>query len=607
MPVNSSSKPSVFGPALTVSLLFVVVQFVLVVVFLGAYPFGGSSEAREAQVVNAMLVSGDFVLPLRNGLIPSKPPLFHWLGLILTVGGGALGVVSAAVTSEFLVRFVSLLAGSVALFAVVSNTGRLAARHLGMPGGAEIAAWVSGAALSLTYGFHVMLSDARVDMLFASSCVASWIWLLGSVDAPDRPGFSLRNGGFLAFAGSGFFAGLAVLTKGPLGIVLPGIWIGILALRLDGFRGCRPLLAKFLVWGVVAVAVALPWYAAAALHGGQGFVARQIFFENLTRFQGGEFVNSEVWWLYFPSILRNAFPWSLLAAAGMFLLPKLNGNRPGLRPILDALALVLVVSLLFFSSASGKRHSYLLPLYPIVAQFLGLFAAQAWRDCGLLARQKTLSVIRPLPWVGFALLILMLFAIEFAAAPIRWESVQAAYLQRWISGVKPLFLWTGASALLFGAVAQWRWGERLSNQLQIGVFMFMAVLSLASHFGIAAKNELKSFPSTAARVRELVADPRELKVLRHQREEYLDPVLYYLRYHEPIWAPPFDAVGCPRYVLAVRKNMEQFKSTLAERGLGLEELASIDEVADVGKASNPDTEVVLARCNVEVPSGGRVP
>ena len=40
----------------------------------------GGGEAREALVARAMLDTGDWVLPLWNGtVVPSKPPLFHWL------------------------------------------------------------------------------------------------------------------------------------------------------------------------------------------------------------------------------------------------------------------------------------------------------------------------------------------------------------------------------------------------------------------------------------------------------------------------------------------------------------------------------------------------
>ena len=51
---------------------------------LGAVPFYTRGEPREAVVVWEICSTGEWILPLRNGTeIPSKPPLFHWLGALL--------------------------------------------------------------------------------------------------------------------------------------------------------------------------------------------------------------------------------------------------------------------------------------------------------------------------------------------------------------------------------------------------------------------------------------------------------------------------------------------------------------------------------------------
>src|SRR5262245_45295011 len=43
-------------------------------------PFYDKQEGREALVVWEIIHSGNWILPLRNGVeIPSKPPLYHWL------------------------------------------------------------------------------------------------------------------------------------------------------------------------------------------------------------------------------------------------------------------------------------------------------------------------------------------------------------------------------------------------------------------------------------------------------------------------------------------------------------------------------------------------
>src|SRR5437867_13445153 len=68
---------------------------VALAIVLAALPIGSDiyegGEAREGLVVREMLHTGDWILPLWNGsVVPSKPPLFHWLaaaGAALTGAG----------------------------------------------------------------------------------------------------------------------------------------------------------------------------------------------------------------------------------------------------------------------------------------------------------------------------------------------------------------------------------------------------------------------------------------------------------------------------------------------------------------------------------------
>src|SRR5690606_22756059 len=58
----------------------------------------------------------------------------------------------------------------------------------------------------------------------------------------------------------------------------------------------------------------VPWYLFAFLAGRDAFVSRQLIFENIARFLGGEHVNSEPFWFYLESMVSKAAPWSLLFA-----------------------------------------------------------------------------------------------------------------------------------------------------------------------------------------------------------------------------------------------------------------------------------------------------
>ena len=50
---------------------------------LGSIPFYDKGEPREALVVRDIVLNGNWIFPLKLGeQIPSKPPLFHWVGCL---------------------------------------------------------------------------------------------------------------------------------------------------------------------------------------------------------------------------------------------------------------------------------------------------------------------------------------------------------------------------------------------------------------------------------------------------------------------------------------------------------------------------------------------
>src|SRR5215475_13260798 len=70
---------------------------------LGMLPFYTKGEPREATVVWEIYTSGEWILPLRNGhIIPSKPPLFHWLGTLLSLACGGMSELTIRLPSALL-------------------------------------------------------------------------------------------------------------------------------------------------------------------------------------------------------------------------------------------------------------------------------------------------------------------------------------------------------------------------------------------------------------------------------------------------------------------------------------------------------------------------
>ena len=310
-----------------------------------APPIFTRGEAREGLVMQSLVAGGDWVIPRREGILASKPPLFHWVaaGAATLVGDGDLAA-----------RLPSALAGWAMLVATFMLGTTLFERRR---------AWVAVGALAATAGFWPAAIQARVDMVFAAA-IASALTGLAVWQHTGRP--SGRSVLYLATAA-------AVLTKGPAGAVLVG---AILVAALAGRRDGRSL------WDVIAIgpilaagATVLGWYGLAYRHAGWEFIEVQLVHENLSRAVGfGSFARQR---RHHPFKMLEAFatwlfPWNL-ALFGTWRLPRTWARR--------FLHAWWMVTLAFFTVAAGKRSIYLLPLYPAIALLAAdvLLTRLAWR------------------------------------------------------------------------------------------------------------------------------------------------------------------------------------------------------------------------------------
>lgn len=314
-----------------------------------ATPFYTKGEPREAIVVQALLSGGSAVLPLRNGNeIPSKPPLFHWLGALASRLSGGV--------SEASVRLPSVAASVATIGLTVALGIRLWGLGAGLAAGAILASSQQWIASSVT---------ARVDMVLAF-CVTAAVASFISARSEDR------RMGWAFYAA----AAAAVLTKGPVGIVLPILVLAVcLVCRRDRAYLGKLSVARGLPWLVLP----LLWYLAAYGEGGQAFLDKLILKENFYRVLDPEKVGAghiKSMFFYFPALLAGMAPWSLfLPAVGIQLWKR--GKQTQSDGTLYPLVWFLV-TLVLFSLAGSKRGVYLLPAYPALALLLGHW----WADLG---------------------------------------------------------------------------------------------------------------------------------------------------------------------------------------------------------------------------------
>ncbi|MBN8551239.1 MAG: glycosyltransferase family 39 protein, partial [Deltaproteobacteria bacterium] len=355
--------------------------FVATIPFLGLSEFSTRGEAREAIVAQQMQVSGDWILPLAyNELLPSKPPLFHWLVAICSAPFGEVNEFAARLPSALCAIFV------LALFLFCLRTTFDSKQ-----------ATLFATVLLLSFEWARASVSARVDMVHASFLACG---LLVSFIALERPRLGLWLFATVLFA-------LAALGKGPVAIALPAAILSIWAIRTSDER-CKQLLRIAACLGG-ALLLTLLWYGEAYVKAPQAFVER-FWSENVARFAG---TMSDTPHDHSALYLLTMFFLGLLPWSGYLLwLQRKNwrstwrecrSNWPLTPPIVRFSVYAVTIVFLFYCIPSSKRGVYLLAAYPFAALiFTALLQSKiselAVRRClciGVLALMLFQGVIGP--------------------------------------------------------------------------------------------------------------------------------------------------------------------------------------------------------------------
>ena len=534
--------------------------------FLNLPDIGGSSEAREAHVASVIVEEGEWLLPRRAGLVPSKPPLYHWITALIAESLGRR--VTPAVA-----RLPSALAAAGVLFLVVLLAIQLSGQSK-RPRGSEplYIGLASALVLSSTYAFTVLALHAMVDMTY-TFFVTLALYAVVRRCGPGEPG---RSGEFGTQIGALdmllFFtaAGAAVLGKGPLGAALP-LLLGAAALwQCYGWKHTLRILGTPRPAWLVFLLIAAPWYVLAALHGGGEVWERQWAFENLRRLFGGEAIRSGPLWFYVPQFLRFALPWSLVLAAVLWMWRRNPGAYPSAyaaeRRTKNLFLMLFAVGFVLFSLPAGKRHSYLLPLYPWLSVYLGWHLCDLYRCASNLWQTRVRRVMErlmkalPLLWL-LVLLTFELLKIPSGFAHAALESARGALLP-----LAPRIEWC-AFALLLAGLAAARLTERsvLAAALA-GCFSLQLLMCMLIQLTLTVRNDIQGYRALALQIARLVPAGAPLTAVREERDDELfDPVLYYL--NRPVRQWPLASPQAPKagYVMVQNSWLMRHRDRLCAR------------------------------------------
>lgn len=353
---NSENARPNFPARIVWALLIVATLCVCYFSHLGAIGFVGPDEPRYAWIARDMAETGDWITPRLYGK-PwfEKPPLFYW---------GAAICFKLFGVSEAAARLPSAISALLATLALAWLAWRLY--------GGETARWML-LLLPTTVGMIGFSHAAATDMPFcgmltiAMVCAGVVLRLSPSKAGGTNPPSTNLSTPWAALVLFGFFLGLAVLAKGPAGIILCGgavfFWALFTKRWSDAFRLLHPAaIAAFCV-------TALPWYVLCARRN-PDFFRVFIIEHNFKRYLTPEFQHIQPFWFYIPVLLVALLPWT--ASSIRFVAIPDQMRKLAKRPTLSGLFFMFwaAFTIVFFSLSKSKLPGYVLPAVPPVGLFL---------------------------------------------------------------------------------------------------------------------------------------------------------------------------------------------------------------------------------------------
>ncbi|HEX7951608.1 MAG TPA: glycosyltransferase family 39 protein, partial [Burkholderiales bacterium] len=302
-------------------------------------------EGRYAEIAREMASTGDFVTPRLNAIkYFEKPPLQYWATATAFRAFGE---------HEWTARLWTALTGFVGVLMV----GFAGARLFG-PRAGFFSALVLGSSLLYAAIGHINTLDMGVTFCMTLGLLG----FLLNLHSPQVTRAS-RLWMWLAWAAMG----LAFLSKGLIGLVLPGAAMAVYALiqrDLSFLKRLHPL-------GGIAImlVIAMPWVVAVSLANPE-FLHFFFIHEHFQRFLTQVHHRTAPWWYFVPILLAGALPWTSMLVQALVNAWQSDTAQSMFKPRRFLLIYAGVI-FLFFSTSQSKLPSYILPVFPAIALLLG--------------------------------------------------------------------------------------------------------------------------------------------------------------------------------------------------------------------------------------------
>ena len=391
------------------SLLLVVAVVGLWFGTLGSRHLANPDEGRYAEIAREMVASGDWVTPRLNGFkYFEKPPLQYWATAMAYRLFGE---------HEWTARLWTALTGALSALAIFYAGGRLFGREAGFY-----------AALVLLSSFLFVLAGHINTLDMGVTCFMT-LGLTGFLLAQQRTVSTREARGWMHV--SWVSLGLSLLSKGLIGIVLPGAVLVIYSLLQRDVRHWKRLHLRS---GIpLMLLIAAPWYVAVSL---KNLEFARFFFvhEHLERFLTDAHGRSHPWWSYIPIVLVGALPWVGLLPGALARAWEPQDTVKSFQPR-RFLVIWVAFIFLFFSVSHSKLPFYVLPIFPALALLIG----------------KRLAELSPraIFWQVFPVTVLTIPALWLAA---RYEGLDSSSAPHAQYEAYSIWLVGAAAVLMIGSL-----------------------------------------------------------------------------------------------------------------------------------------------------------
>lgn len=370
-------------------------------------------EGRYAEIPREMVASGDWTTPRLNDIkYFEKPPLQYW---------ATAAAYEVFGEHQWTSRLWAGLTGFIGIFLVWFAGLRLFGREA-----AAYAAMLLGSSLLYVLIGHVNTLDMGVTF-FISLGIFAFLIAQGKSEAKAQ-----RNWMLLAWGGMA----LAVLSKGLMGLILPGTAIFIYCIVQRDFSVLKRM--HWLSGLAVFVLITAPWFYF-VMKANPEFLDKFFIYEHYTRFTTKQHGRYQPWYYFVPILLSGMLPWTLLMFDTLW--RTWRDSKPSVRPepvegyvkistnssfdfaalrsknVFNPARFLLIWAVfiyLFFTASGSKLPSYLLPIFPALALLMGKRISE-------MSAQTLLKQIAPVILFVIAMVVLALNVGKLADTPLQKE------------------------------------------------------------------------------------------------------------------------------------------------------------------------------------------